>query len=164
MSIYIFCRPIHSGKTTALLEWCNRQENIAGVLMPDMNGSRKIFDVHSREVFDIECIDAANTKEDLTAIGRFHFYTSAFEKANSILINAMAREPAWLVIDEAGKLELEGKGFYRSIVGALEIYDNTERAGNLLISVRDSLCEAAITYFKIKNYRIIDGLEMIDEP
>ena len=83
MSIYIFSNPIHSGKTTALLEWCNGQENIAGVLMPDINGNRKIFDVNTKEIFDIECIDAANTTEPLISVGRFHFYSSAFEKANS---------------------------------------------------------------------------------
>ena len=107
--------------------------------MPDINGSRKIFDVRSREIFDIECADAINTKEPLITAGRFHFYTTAFEKANSILINALNHEPAWLVIDEAGKLELENKGFYSSIVRALEIYDNNEMTGNLLITVRDSL-------------------------
>lgn len=164
MSIYIFCRPVHSGKTTALLEWCNQQENIAGVLMPDINGSRKIFDIHSKEIFDIECADAINTKEPLITAGRFLFYTAAFERANSILINAMGQNLHWLVIDEAGKLELEGEGFYSSIVRALEIYDNNEMAGNLLMTVRDSLCEAAISFFEIQHYRIIEGLEMIDEP
>jgi len=73
MSIYIFSRPIHSGKTTELLQWCNLQKNIAGILMPDINGSRKILDLLTKDVFDIECTDAINTKEQITSIGRFKF-------------------------------------------------------------------------------------------
>jgi nucleoside-triphosphatase THEP1 len=163
MSIYIFSRPVHSGKTTALLEWCNRQENIAGVLMPDINGTRKIFDINSKEIFDIECVDAANTNESLTSVGRFHFYSMAFERANSILINALAQKPRWLLIDEAGKLELDGKGFFSAIIKAIPFYDDTNTTGNLLMTVRESLCNEAISFFKIKNYRVIHQLEELIE-
>lgn len=161
MSIFIFSRPIHSGKTTALLQWSNHQKNISGILMPDINGSRKILDLNTKEVFNIECIDALNTAEPLTSVGRFHFYTAAFDKANSILINALTQKPDWLVIDEAGKLELEGKGFYKSIEKASGIYSNSKVCRNLLITVRDSLCEEVILFFKIKNFKVIHELEVI---
>ena len=97
MSIYIFSRPVHSGKTTELLQWCNQQKNIAGILMPDINGSRKILDLQTKNMFDIECTDATNTKELLTAVGRFHFYTASFEKANAIVLAALNQTPGWLV-------------------------------------------------------------------
>ena len=158
MSIYIFSRPVHSGKTTELLQWCSQQKNIAGILMPDINGSRKILDLYTKEVFDIECTDAANTKELLTSVGRFHFYTVAFEKANKILLTALDQTPDWLVIDEAGKLELDGKGFYESIIKAVDLYNN-DKPGNLLITVRESLCNEMISAFKIKTFRIIHQLE-----
>jgi nucleoside-triphosphatase THEP1 len=161
MSIYIFSRPIHSGKTTALLQWSNHQINISGILMPDINGSRKIVDLKTKEIFDIECIDALNTTEPLTSVGGFHFYTAAFDKANSILINALTQKPDWLVIDEAGRLELEGRGFYKSIMQAVDLYNNANYHFNLLLTVRDSLCEEVISFFKIKNYTIIQELELI---
>ncbi|MBK8494577.1 MAG: hypothetical protein IPL50_05750 [Chitinophagaceae bacterium] len=66
MSIFILSAPVHSGKTTGLLKWCNRQDNIAGVLMPDMDGSRKIVNLHTKEIFAIECTDPLHTKEPLT--------------------------------------------------------------------------------------------------
>jgi nucleoside-triphosphatase len=159
MSIYIFSRPIHSGKTTELLQWCNQQKNIAGVLMPDINGIRKILDLHTKDVFDIECTDAANTKEPITSVGRFHFYTAAFEKANAIVLAALNQMPDWLVIDEGGKLELDGRGFYESIVKAVDLYSNNKVSGNLLITVRESLCNEVITFFKIKNFLVIHQLE-----
>ena len=161
MRIYIFSRPIHSGKTAALRQWCNQQENIAGVLMPDINGCRKILDINSREIFDIECTDAANTNEPLTTVGRFHFYTAAFKKANSILINSMAQNPCWLVIDEVGKLELEGKGFFNAIIKAMSFYNDIQTGGNLLMTVRESLCDEVISFFNIKNYKVVDQLEDI---
>jgi nucleoside-triphosphatase THEP1 len=159
MSIYIFSRPIHSGKTTELLQWCNQQKNMAGILMPDINGSRKIFDLQTKNIFDIECADATNTKEQLTVVGRFHFYTAAFEKANAIVLAALNQPPGWLVIDEAGKLELDGKGFYESIVKAVDLYNNDTVAGNLLIAVRESLCNEVISFFKIKTAQVIHQLE-----
>ncbi len=159
MSIYIFSRPVHSGKTTELLKWCNQQKNIAGILMPDINGSRKILDLQTKNMFDIECTDATNTKELLTAVGRFHFYTASFEKANAIVLAALNQTPGWLVIDEAGKLELDRKGFYDSIVKTVEIYNNDNAAGNLLITVRESLCKEVISFFKIKDARVIHQLQ-----
>jgi nucleoside-triphosphatase len=158
MSIYIFSRPIHSGKTTELLQWCNQQKNIAGILMPDINGSRKILDLHTKNIFDIECTDATNTKELLTSVGRFHFYNAAFKKANSILLAALNQIPYWLLIDEAGKLELDGKGFYESIVKAVDVYSDEKIAGNLLITVRESLFTEVISFFQIKNFQVIHQL------
>lgn len=159
MSIYIFSRPIRSGKTTALLQWGTRQQNIAGVAMPDINGSRKILDLSNNTFFDIECPDAATSKERITTIGRFHFYSSAFEKANSILLKALAQHPRWLIIDEVGKLELAGKGFHDPVVKAIEFYGNPVAPGNLLITVRVGLVEDVISLFNLRDCKVIDKLE-----
>jgi len=159
MSIYLFSRPIHSGKTTGLIQWCNRQKNIRGILMPDLNGSRRILDIKTKEIFDIECIDPGNSNEAITSVGRFSFYTAVFEKANLILLDALVKGPDWLVIDEAGKLELDGKGFYNSIAKAVAVYNNETWTGNLLITVRDSLCNEVISFFNISNYIIVNNLE-----
>lgn len=163
MSIIIFSRPVHSGKTTELRHWCNQQENIYGILMPDINGSRKILDLRTKDIFDIECTDVSATDEHLTSVGKFHFYTAAFEKANLIISSAMACEPSWLVIDEAGKLELEGRGFHNAIVNAVELYSGTKVPGNLILTVRDSLCADVIEFFKLKNYKVIHQLSEIKQ-
>jgi nucleoside-triphosphatase THEP1 len=159
MSIFIFTGPVHSGKTTALLKWAELQKNIAGVLMPDMDGSRKIVNLLTKEVFSIECTDPLQASEPLTAIGRYYFYTAAFEKANQLLVQALSQNPGWLVIDEAGKLELAGKGFHDPVVKAVALYNNENNPGNLLICVRDSLCDAVISFFNIRNCRVIDRLD-----
>ncbi len=161
MPVFIFSGPIHSGKTSNLLDWSSRQKNIAGILMPDINGSRKILDLQTKNIFDIECKDVVNAKEPIIVVGNFYFYAAAFEKANLILMNALAQKPAWLLIDEAGKLELEGKGFYPSIVKAVVLYKQDESPGNLLITVRESLCDEVISFFNIKEFKVISSLDAL---
>lgn len=163
MSIIIFSRPIHSGKTTELLQWCSHKNNIYGILMPDINGYRKILDLNTKEAFDIECPDIENNHEVLTSVGRFLFYNKAFDKANSIVLDALGGNPAWLVIDEAGKLELEQKGFYNAIQKAVAVYKDKEAPGNLLITVRDSLCGEVIRFFNLGDCRVIHNLEEIEK-
>ena len=162
MSIYIFSRPIQTGKTSELQKWCNLQKNIHGILMPDINGCRKFFDIRTNKIFDAECADSVNTKEPLISIGKFNFYTAAFEKANSILLDALSQNPHWLVIDEVGKLELTGKGFYKSVDEAVKLYSDKNKPENLLITVRDSLCEDVISFFNIKNFKVINSLDAIE--
>ena len=80
----------------------SQQKNVAGILMPDIDGKRKILDLGTKEVFAVECDDPNNTKEKLITVGKYHFYAAAFERANSILLAAVSRNPEWLVIDEVG--------------------------------------------------------------
>jgi nucleoside-triphosphatase THEP1 len=129
-----------------------------GIVMPDIHGSRKILDLQTKDVFDAECTDTLNNTDSLISVGKYHFYAAAFDKANAIVIHAIKQKPDWLVIDEAGKLELEGKGFYPSIKKAIDLFDNAGNNSNLLITVRDSLCANTIAFFNIKNYRIIHDL------
>jgi nucleoside-triphosphatase THEP1 len=154
MSVVIFSNPVRSGKTTVLQQWCNKQKNIAGILMPDINGIRNIRDIRSKETFIIECEDPQNTNESLVNIGRFYFYVQAFEKANAILLAEAKKPYDWLVVDEAGRLELDGKGFYP----ALNEIISKGNYKNLLLVVRESLCLQAIEFFKITDYRVIRQL------
>lgn len=161
MGIYIFSRPVHSGKTSALLNWSKMQQSIGGILMPDIDGIRRFYNMETGQCFDAECISPAATQEQLTSVGRFHFYTAAFEKANDILLTALSKNFKWLLVDEAGKLEVDGKGLYRAIVEATVHYDNSNDGSNLLITVRDSLCEKVIGFFNITHYKIINDPDEI---
>lgn len=160
MSIVIFSRAICSGKTTELQQWCVKQKNAAGVLMPDINGSRKIWDIATQSVFDIACAEPQNTTEPLINIGQFHFYEHAFEQANRILLAALYAKPLWLVVDEVGKLELNGKGFCQSLQQIIPYYQQTNAVGNLLLVVRDSLLEQVVQNFSIAapNMHVVSSL------
>lgn len=159
MSIIIFSQPIHSGKTTKLLHWCDQQKNVAGILMPDIDGKRKILNLETKEVFAVECDDPANTREKLITVGKYHFYAAAFEKANSVLLAAVSHNPEWLVIDEVGKLELGGRGFYPAVKKITDDQEEKITTTNNILVVRDSLCDEVINFFKIKTHVIIYRLE-----
>lgn len=94
MSIFIFSKPIHSGKTTALMQWCKRNTNCAGILMPDMDGNRKMYSIQDSSFFEVSCQPSFAIQENVISIGRYTFYKEAFNKANAyhhININLISR-------------------------------------------------------------------------
>lgn len=103
--------------------------------MPDINGQRMIFNITTQQTFPIQCM-GTNTNKELVSIGKYHFFADAFRKANTVLIKALSSNPQWLVVDEIGKLEMQGKGFFDSAKPIIEHYKSCDK--NLLLVVRDS--------------------------
>jgi len=166
MSIIIFSRPVRSGKTTELQRWCDHlstTKNIGGVLMPDINGCRQFFDIQSNEHFDAECKEVTKMKDALLTIGNYHFYNAGFQKANAIIAET-APVVDLLVIDEVGKLELEGKGLYEGIIKVMASDDYKNGNKTLLLVVRDSLYDAVISFFKIADPHLVHQLNDIRLP
>jgi nucleoside-triphosphatase THEP1 len=157
MSIIIFSRPVRSGKTTELIKWCDIQQDVSGILMPDINGSRKIMNIKTGDVFDAECMEPENTDEELLQVGRFSFYASAFNKANELLLENISHSLSWLVIDEVGKLELGKKGLFPSVESAVNQYQFTSGKKAIFV-IRDTLVESAISFFNITEYTLIHDL------
>jgi len=163
MSIIIFSRPVRSGKTTELMQYCQEITNtkvVRGILMPDLDGSRKLFDINAKEWFDIECKDPSTTRRSLITVGAFHFYADAFEKANAIILQAASKSDL-LIIDEVGKLELEQKGFYPCIKEILEKEEYKSPVKSLLLVVRDNLYEQVVQFFDIGQHTLINNLSDI---
>ena len=152
MSIFLFSRPVRSGKTSELQRWCDTQKNVTGILMPDVNGKRMLQDIGSGMLFEMECDDPPNSEKPLLQVGRYYFYASAFTKANSSLLETLSALPQWLVIDEVGKLELDKKGFYPAVKQLVERYRNTRSGSNLLMVVREGLYEEVARFFKITGH------------
>ena len=146
MSIIIFSAPVHSGKTTALINWCSGKKNVGGILMPDIDDLRKFINIETKEVFDAECKFPQQTNKTLVSIGPYHFYEDAFSKANNILMNVFPLL-THIIIDEIGKLELQHKGLYE---GTMHLLNTTTQ--NIILVVRDSLVNDVITAFNLTNY------------
>jgi nucleoside-triphosphatase len=137
--IYILSTPIHSGKTTSLIEWC-RDKKVSGILTPVRNGKRVFLDISSGLEFAME----ADDKEDFLEIGRFRFSKKGFEKAAGILIEAI-NKPGWLIIDEIGPLELRGEGFHDTLQTVL-----SRRRDDIILVVREGLTEQVMDHFAFK--------------
>ena len=160
MSIVLFSRPVHTGKTTELLHWCEQQKNVAGIAMPDIGGLRKIMDLQTHELIDAEVNDTTPGSSPIIEIGKYRFYRSAFDKANEILISAWASKPGWLVIDELGKLELKRDGFYPAVQKIFS--ENKQQPGTkILVVVREGLANEIVSLFEIIDYRTVSDLDEI---
>lgn len=173
MSIILFSRPIRTGKTTELLHWCDQQKNIAGVAMPDIGGLRKIMDLRTHELIDAEVNDTTpgssthkqahysslitHHSSPIIEIGKYRFYRSAFEKANKLLINTWSSKPGWLVIDELGKLELKGEGFYPAAEQILSA-THQQPETNILLVVREGLIDEIVNLFHLTDFRTVSSL------
>ena len=129
--------------------------------MPDINGSRKIFNIKTKEIADIECSDPENATGPLTTVGRYHFYTAAFEKANTIIAEDAKVASDILIIDEVGLLELDHKGFYEATKRSVEIQEYKNGNKILLLVVRDSLYGQVISFFNIKSHTLVHRLDKI---
>lgn len=157
--IYILSAPIQTGKTTSLRHWLKTQNNVLGILTPDIADKRMIFDISNKHCFPLEC--TADEKEAIK-IGRFSFAANAFEQARQILQNACAAQPNWLVVDEIGKLELEQNiGLAPDITQIIKYYQKHDDKGKLLLIIRDYLLDQAIANYKLQGAVIIQDITQL---
>lgn len=148
MNILIFSKPIHSGKTTALMSW-SKQQNCGGVLMPNVSGNKLFFDIGNKQYFESS---ALHTNE--IQIGKYKFSTSAFIQANDIIIKASTQSIDYLIIDEVGLLELRKEGFYDAVNYLLTKKSSHNFKGNIVLVVRDSLLKDVVDFFNINTYKL----------
>lgn len=160
-NIFILSKAIQTGKTTALMQWCNTQKNIAGILTPDIEGNRKLFDIEDNIFYDFEVKNPLPT-DKITPIGKFNFYTNIFTKAQQIITNNVAN---YLIIDEIGRLELDqNRGLEPALSKVITTYTNRQAKGCLILVIRDYLLEDCITKYHLQNAKIIHDLsEMTTE-
>lgn len=131
--IKIWTGPIRSGKTTYLEAYYRDQEGIGGFLTPDSADLRQLYDIQAKEFYEFE---TQNHEVELISVGRFHFRKDSFDLAvEHMKKQAVDPKIDSIVIDEIGKLELKGKGFYNLLVELLA------SDKNLHLVVRDYLLE-----------------------
>lgn len=152
--IYILSGPIRSGKTTALSRWVSERKDTDGILSPDNHlGQRYFMEIRTLQRFDFEA--KSHVEEETISIGRFHFLKSAFSRANAYLIKVLKRSNIkFIVIDEIGKLELNGKGLHDSVSQLISNHKILKHC-HLVLVIRDSLLESVIQYYNIIDYKVI---------
>ena len=151
MNVFLLKGPVHSGKTTALKEFCMGRLKTGGVLSPVINGKRHFFDIETKETFVMEAI---SSESNIIQTGKFVFSEAAFNRANNIIQSCISRKFELIVIDEIGPLELRGKGFAETLQHLLSLsLPNT----NLLLVVRENIVDDVIHHFQLpaKNINVI---------
>ncbi len=153
--LHILSKPIHSGKTTELYKWAENSTDVAGVLTPDLNGVRMIYDLAAKKHFPFE-IPQNTTVSNIQAIGRFTFYQSAFDLVHIIIEEAFLKDSNWLIIDEVGPLELQEKGFHPILKQIIPAYLGGIKKGNLVLVIRENLLKQVRDFYEIKGYEEFD--------
>ncbi len=150
--VYILTALIQTGKTTSLINWSEKKEDVFGILTPVVNGKRMFMDVHTRQLFRME---AKEGERDVLNIGRFVFSKTNFNRAIQIIRDAINKN-GWLVIDEIGPMELKGEGFATVLKEVVQ-----QRKENTLLVVREGLAEKVKEHFQLTNATISNNISVI---
>lgn len=150
--IYILSEPIQTGKTTLLTKWIKRTKQVAGILTPDINGTRKLYDIAGNQYHGLQL----NELESGVSIGRFVFDKAAFEKARNILVQSLQQDCDWILVDEIGRLELDKKeGLEPAVTTLINAFKQSASDKKLLLVIRDYLLADAIAHYGLENATVL---------
>lgn len=153
MAIFLLSGPIRSGKTTKLLNWVAKRNDVGGILTPDLNGLRILIDISQQKQYAFQVNDE---HENVVQIGRFYFSSDAFQTGRNIIARERQSPKSWLVIDEVGPLELQGQGFEPEISITVNFLKQQNPAKNLLLVVRQNLLDQVLRHFKIDTFQFFE--------
>jgi nucleoside-triphosphatase THEP1 len=150
--IHILSGPVHSGKTTRLLQWAEGRSDLAGIATPEEDGLKMLYDLKARRFFPFQMSEPYDPAVESVSIGHYRFSDAAFLLARQILEHAVQHFPGWLLIDEIGLLELAGQGFEPVAGRIINQYSKSGLQGNLLLVIRDTILQKAIDHYHITEF------------
>jgi nucleoside-triphosphatase THEP1 len=142
----LFTGKINSGKTTRVLDAASELraagKSVGGIVsIPQIREGEKYayyaYDIRTKEA---TLLATTEPIEDSVRFSRFFFSRSGFRFAEAAVDAAMALD--FLVLDEAGPLELRGEGFAAVLRHITENY-----RGTFLLTVRQQILEEVISRF-----------------
>jgi nucleoside-triphosphatase THEP1 len=136
----------HSGKTTALKNWC-KTNDCAGILSPIENNERVFFNLKTNQTFKMLAV--ANELNTLQ-IGPYVFSEKAFQLAIKIIENAISSEAHHtIIIDEVGPLELSQKGFDVIIK---KLFSLNNLVAPVILVIRNTLVNDCIEQYSLHRF------------
>ena len=149
--ILILTGPTRTHKTTTLMAWIADRHDCGGVLSPDINGLRVLYNVKTKLAIPWQK-PASESGGDIV-VGRFSLDPAGFETAKKWLEDALADpEIRYIILDEVGHLELEGKGWGPWLLSALDqLGDKT-----LVMIVRRPLLDEVINYYGLDEVSVVE--------
>lgn len=153
-NIFILSAPIRSGKTTALMEfWEGSSTSFDGFITPDIDESRKLILLDTDEELPFELVEA-DGKNTIT-IGKFSLSKSTFDLAKNKLQQLHKTPANLIIIDELGKLEMDGKGFEPELGDFIQNFKGGSSNKTLIIVIRNTLLAAAIEKYKLEDAAVL---------
>ncbi len=151
--IFIYSGEIKTGKTTRLMQWALAQKNIDGIFQPVVEGKRFIYHIGTKTLRQLEVAGSTDTVK----IGKYNFSGDVLLWARNVLSACFYKRLDWLIIDEIGPLELNGKGL--EPVASQIIEDRHSFAGNILCVVRSTMFEMFVRHYRLENSYEVFTLE-----
>jgi nucleoside-triphosphatase THEP1 len=132
------------------MNWVSGRTDCGGVLSPDENGLRQLYNIKDGNVTVWQKLEADLPTDVL--VGRFVFEATAFDLAIEWLDQHLQdRETKYLLLDEVGPLELSGGGWDAWLQNAVsKIGEKT-----LILVVREGLVEKVVERYGITNYEVV---------
>jgi len=152
LKIHILTGPVHSGKTSRLLNWADSLQSVDGIAAPLINSSRYLQRISTNRKKLLQ-IPVNSAVLDTEKVGTYHFLKDVFAWGRKILLDCAAKNLDWLVVDEVGPLELNGSGLEPAVSEILNCADCS--ANNILLVVRDSLLSPVIEQYGFKKKEIV---------
>lgn len=149
--IILFSAPVGTGKTTGVQRWAEGK-SVCGILNPIVNGYRLLLDLHTGQKYPFEAVRPIDNPVNLVAVGNYFFYKGAFEKAREILKECRKNPQRWVVLDEIGLLELEGKGLEPEAGKLIQHFKKTDGPETLIIIVRENLLEPCRKHYGLEKF------------
>lgn len=149
--ILILTGPTRNRKTTTLMKWSERHPDCGGVLSPDVNGLRVLYNVRTHQ--SIPWQKAVPTTNADLIVGRYSFDPEAFVTATGWL-NEHLNDPdvRQIILDEVGRLELDGRGWGPWLNSAVpQLGDKT-----LILVVRRSLLDEVINLYGLEEVSVVE--------
>lgn len=137
MKIVILHAEKRVGKTSWLMNQCQKWNSVGGILSPDHDNKRKLYNIEDKKFIDFEW--NSDSSEEYYEISRFRFLKKSFNIADEI-ISASSENHSLTILDEYGPLELNGLGFATTIHPMIES-ENYLPDRHLLIVLRNSLLQ-----------------------
>ena len=142
---------MQTGKTSILLKWLENNNDVAGILTPDVDGLRKLMNIATGVYYDLQLKSESGLK-----IGRFVFDEKIFEIAKNILVESLESDKEWIVIDEIGKLELyQNKGLEPTVNSIINQFQSNITQKKLLLVIRDYLLDDAVKHYKLHDAKML---------
>lgn len=143
-NIIILHGAVGSGKTSTLLHWLNKRDDVCGILSPLVSDERVFMTLPEKIIFRIQA-DAQD--KEILSVGKYIFSAAAFDRAIKLIENNLKKDFQFCIIDEIGPLELNKQGFYSLICKMLRV----NKSMYYIFVVRSALVESICSMFKIKN-------------
>jgi molybdopterin-guanine dinucleotide biosynthesis protein A/nucleoside-triphosphatase THEP1 len=151
--IYILSQPIQTGKTSLLSAWCNTLDSVGGILTPDVNSKRMVYDLSAKQTYPFQL----NDDEEGIRIGRFTFSEQGFTTAQTLIERSIQNSKTWTIIDEVGRLEInQQQGLEPTVSKAIAWFKQHQGEQNLLLVIRDYLLLEAIAHYQLQEAIVVD--------